>query len=118
MSQDEEGTAPFVTLLQLRQLWFALKLREDEIEIRSIPNAESLFFWIRYKQNEDKKTLERGLFTFAKASRGPHQLGYVTRDPDLLNTFSTSFDEKWNSEQAEAKLPWLEFLMTFDSMKE
>jgi hypothetical protein len=100
-----------ITLLQVRQLWFAAKLRNSHVAIQSLPQSEPMFFWIKYEEGAGKEITDNGLFTFANASRGPKQLGYVTHDPDLLATLSTTFKEKWEIDPKKVKdLRWLEFL--------
>jgi len=116
-AKPEDGPL-LTTLLQIRQLWFARDLQRFGVKIRTLAQPEPMFFWIKYKNEEpDRRDIQDddALFTFAKASRGPGQLGYTTHDPDLLNTFRATFEEKWaeaDAQKAGAERPWLAFLRT------
>jgi hypothetical protein len=105
------------SLLQLRQLWFALSLESSDVHIRSLGGAEPMFFWIKYGANaaKGKKSRADARFTFANAARGPHQLGFKTRDRDLLEVFRVMFDEKWK-EAEKNNPPWLDYLKRLNSV--
>ena len=102
-------------LLQLRQLWFAWRFQEAKLEIQGVAKDESMFFWIKYKDQTLGKLRSRNitddaLFTFANKSSEPGQLGYTTHDWDLLTNFVEMFDEKWQKAKSSKAPPWLEFL--------
>ncbi len=80
---ETEEAKTLTTLLQVRQLWFAMKLLDCDIAVRSVSRLEPMFFWIKYKLGKggdtrtgdhSKEITEKGLFTFANAARGPGQL--------------------------------------------
>jgi hypothetical protein len=101
------------TLLQIRQLWFAIDLQKCCVDVRGLSGSEPMFFWIKYKEEPGKEITDDGLFTFANAARGAGQLGYVTHDEDLLSTFGTIFNEMWDDPTKTSPDPkWLEFLRT------
>jgi hypothetical protein len=106
-------------MLQIRQLWFAKDLQRVHIQIAGLPERQPLFFWIKYRYDDQRKrdTRDAALFTFAHSRAGEGQLGFTTRDHDLLNTFRAMFDERW--EAAQTKEPdWLRVLKRIDTFGE
>jgi hypothetical protein len=111
-----EDVALFRTLLQIRELWFAEELKVAGVEIRALEEPQSLVFWHKYKENETRYRYREGdesVFTFTMAARGKGQLGFITRDTDLVSGFGRTFCQKWdeanrqNSNGAHSSsLPW------------
>jgi hypothetical protein len=98
-------------VLQVRQVWFAEELQRADVKIRALSNPQPMFFWLKYSEGKaGGDVTDDGLFTFAKAARGPSQLGYITHDPPLLDTFSAIFEDRWSDAGKEKEPEWLQFL--------
>ncbi len=115
--EARDGDPILRSLLQLRQLWFARQLQDVAVKIQGLGAAQSLFFWMKYRYEERHRrdtSNDNAQFTFGSAARGPNQLGYTTHDPDLLNTFRDTFDEKFKDVERRGKPPWLMVLERVD----
>ena len=110
---------PLKQLLQIRQLWFAKDLQRVHVQIAGLPERQPLFLWVKYRYDDQRKrdTRDAALFTFANSRAGEGQLGFTTRDHDLLNTFRAMFDERWEAAQKEEP-DWLRVLKGIDTFGE
>lgn len=104
-------------LLQLRQLWFAKDLQRVGVDIAGHRDRQPIFFWIKYTYPNPKQrdSQDSALFTFAFADAGPPEpeLGYRTRDPDLVSQYRQIFEEQWRKKQSPEP-EWLSVLRTID----
>jgi hypothetical protein len=87
------GDPELITLLQIRQKWFELKLGVSGINVEYLPSEVApIFFWLKDNKSE-------GVFSFAESQTKARGIAFHTQDSDLLGVFHSMFENKWDEAQ-------------------